>query len=536
MSCSKAKEVVWNVATCADRQNPPDLVPWGRWRDTVNVILDSEQALARGGWTRLGAEFESVENPDLHGTPVTTLYSWSREWGGRILLAGSQSGVHRWSPASGVWTALSGVPVLESGERRSFAALGKYCIFAGGLGGATAEGVRAYDVDLGTVSAIPSLTDIALTSANHVIEWRGVVFLLDVVMGGVRVGHRAVWSGRNDPLRYAPSDDSVAGQYDLDPGEIILGAAISGDSLYILTDRSIWRVVATGDDEVFRFQQVYRSDSGHRCLWAPYTLDVLPDGNLIYLGDNGRIYVYSPYQPAPEEPEWISVATPGVKLRLPACRLFFGRVCDNGATVEYLLSFPTSSGDDAPTQTYAIDFERTCVTRIDHGFWCAHTWYSFVSECPRPTQLILSSAGDDSLKEARFFDIFTRERWDPGTSTWVRDQFDTQYLTGALGFDLTGSDKQMTKLDIHAQVPAGLDPGEVQLYVGHSNYPTDPSAYFTNCPIAWYALSSRDVPCGLAANVPLPWRFVVRGRFLYFKVVIRGPCVLSRITASVEVV
>ncbi len=139
MSCSKARDLSWPASTCADRQNPPDAVPWGRFRDTLNVVVDSEIALRRGGWTRWGAEFEEVENPDLHGTSVRTLFSWSQAWGNRILLAGSTAGVHRWSPGSGVWSAIAGVPALESDERRSFAAVGDTCIFAGGLGGSVAE-------------------------------------------------------------------------------------------------------------------------------------------------------------------------------------------------------------------------------------------------------------------------------------------------------------------------------------------------------------------------------------------------------------
>lgn len=501
------------------------------------MIVDSEVALRRGGWRRWGSEFTEEPNPDLHGSGVRSLYSWSQEWGNRILLAGTQAGVFRWSPGSGVWSALTGIPALEAGERRSFAAIGDVCIIGGGLGGVVAEGIRSYTVGDAGGTAIADLTTIGLTSANLVVEWRGVVFLLDVVMDGVRVGHRAVWSDFNAPLSYVPAVDSIAGQQDLDPGEFILGAVISGDSLYLFTDRSIWRVVATGDDEVYRFQQVFKSATGHRCLHAPYTLDVLPDGNMIYVGDNGRVYVYSPYQASPEEPEWTKVGTPDLKRRVPSCRLFVGKVCDNGNTLEYLISYPMSEEDTAPTATYAIDFERLCVSRIDHGFWAFLTWYSIAEECPRPTQLILSSAGDDSLKEARFFDVYTRERWDAEAEDWTEDDYDTTYWSGALGFDLPDKNKRMVRMDVLAHTPADQTAGTIRLHVGQSNYPAEPATFFASCPITWYALSSKAVPCATASSVPVPWRFVVEGRYLYFRLVISGEaCALSKIVANVEAV
>jgi len=470
-------------------------------------------------------------------------------WGNRILLAGTDAGVLRWSPLGGTWLAIPGTTVFESGDRRSFAAVGNLCVFAGGLGGEVAEGLRYYRADGEEASALTPAeiedildetdgpTSIALTSANLVIEWRGVVFYLDVVMEGVRVGHRALWSDFNNPVSVGAAIDSIAGFQDLDPGEFILGAAVSGDSLYLFTDRSIWRVVATGDDEVYRFQQVFKSATGHRCLQAPYTLDVLPDGNMIYVGDNGRVYVYSPYQAAPEEPEWTKVGTPDLKKRLASCRLFVGKVCDNGATLEYLLSYPEAETDTAPTATYAIDFERLCVSRVDHGFWTFHTWYNISSECPRPTQLILSSAEDDSLKEARFFDVYTRERWDDAEEEWVEDEYNTTFISGALGFDLPDKNKRMTRMDVLAHTPADQTGGSIQLNVGQSNYPAEPATYFKSCPITWFTLSAKAVPCATATSVPVPWRFVAEGRYLYFRITVSGEaCALSKIVANIEAV
>ena len=536
MSCSKAKDIIWKASVCADRRSPPDSVPWGRWRDSLNVIVDDETALRRGGWARWGAEFDEIPNPDLHGTKVTTLFSWSQEWGNRILLAGSEGGVHRWSPGSGVWTALTGVPALESGERRSFAAIGDVCIFAGGLGGEAAESIRSYTIGDAGVSPIADLTTIGLTAANLAIEWRGVIFLMDVVMDGLRVGHRVVWSDFNDPLSYDPAIDSIAGQQDLDPGEFILGAGVSGDSLYLFTDRSIWRVVATGDDEVYRFQQTFKHPSGLRCLHAPYTLAILPDSNFIYMSNGGRVMIYSPYAAAPEEPEWLAVGVPDLGKNTD-CRLFSGSVCDNGTSLEYLISFPAASADTEPTSTYAVDFDRLCVSRIDHGFWTMATWYNIAQECPRPTQVILSSAGDDSLKEARWFDVFTRERWDSEEEEWVLDEYESNFWSSALGFDLPGKDKRMAKLDVLAHTPADQTPGSIRVYVGHSNYPAEPATHFESCPIAWYTLSSKVVPCAAATSVPVPWRFLVEGRYLYYRIAMTGAAVaVSQIHANVEAI
>jgi rRNA maturation protein Nop10 len=203
--------------------------------------------------------------------------------------------------------------------------------------------------------------------------------------------------------------------------------------------------------------------------------------------------------------------------------------------MEYLISYPEDVDDTTPTSTYAVDFDRLCVSRIDHGFWTFHTWYNITEECPRPTQLILSSAGDDALKEARFFDVFTRERWADEGDDWTLDQYETDFWSGALGFDLPDRDKRMVRMDVLAHTPADQTAGTIQLYVGHSNYPAEPVSYFVNCPITWYTLSSKSVPCAAATNAPVPWRFMAEGRYLYFRVKITGEaCGLSRIVANVE--
>jgi len=542
VSCSKARDISWAASTCSDRQNPPDAVPWGRWRDSLNILVDEDSALRRGGWTRWAAEYD-VPDPDLHGQGIRSIYSWSREWGRRELFASSSSGVWKWlHPGTnpdfedeGSWLPIGGIPTLEPGERRSMAGLGNILVLGGGVGGTTNTALSTFNVATGVVGTVANT--IGLTSANVIVEWRGVFFYLDVVMGGVRVGHRALWSDFNAPVSIDPAIDSIAGFQDLDPGEFILNAGVSGDSLYIFTDRSIWRVVATGDDEVYRFQQVFKSATGHRCLWAPYTFDILPDGNFLYLGDNGRIYVYSPYQAAPEEPEWLEVGTPDLKKRYGSCKLFSGKVCDNGATMEYLISYPTSADAEAPTATYAVDFDRLCVGRIDAGFWTYHTWFNSVAECPRPTQLILSSAEDDSLKEARFFDTFTRERWDSGTEDWVEDEYASDLWTGALGFDLPDKAKRMTRIDVLAHTPADQSPGTIRLYVGSSGYPAEPATYFAYCPITWYTLSTKPVPCAAAMSAPVPWRFMVENRYLYYHLQITGEaCALSKIVANIEAV
>ena len=516
--------------------------PWGRWRDTLNVIVDEDEALRRDGWTRWGAEYaEDVADPDLHGYGATTLYSFSQDRGLRVLLAANSSTIRKWvAPVNGAvvegttgsWLTVGGPPALEAGERRSISNVGDVVIFAGGIGGATAEAIYTYNSRSGAIGALTN--SIGLTSAKTVVAWRGVMFYLDVVMEGTRIGHRVLWSDYNDPASVDPSDDSVAGFHDLDPGEFILGAMPSGDSLFVFTDRSIWRAIATSDSDVFRFSQVYRSATGARCLVAPYSLDILPDGNMIYVGDSGRVYIYSPYAAAPEKPAWLENGMPNI-LTEPGCNLISGKVVDNGRTLEYLVSYPADADDTEPTATYAVDFDRLCVSRIDHGFWTFHTYYYVSDECPRPTRIILSSAGDDSLKDARFFDVFSRERWVSGT-TYAVDSYLSEYYSPALGFDLPDRGKRMTRLDVTAATPVGLSSGSIRVYVGFSGYPVDPvGTAYASCPISWFTLSSKAVPCLAATSAPVPWRFVVEGRYLYIRLSLSGSAVaLSKLIANVE--
>ena len=295
------------LATFHDPRSSPDAVPWGRWRLVENMATVDGDWQRRSGWRRHGHWLSMPDSADLRtrpnatSDPIRSLYVHVSPSGHRRLFAASGSIFSQLH--DGRWrTLFTGTPA----DRYQFASVGEL-VFATN----NTEPVRYHVLDSDTFQEIPDLAGIGLSRAGMVVSWKGLVFLADVVMDGVRVGHRVVWSDLNAPLRYLPDTDSVAGFQDLDPGETVLAGVPMGDSLFLFTTLSVWRVTVVGGEAFLSFQQVYHDRNGAGCLAARYSLAVWKD-TAIYLSRDG-IQTFGAYSATPESPPWMFHATAGVE-------------------------------------------------------------------------------------------------------------------------------------------------------------------------------------------------------------------------------
>ncbi|HYE32115.1 MAG TPA: hypothetical protein VEH27_11850 [Methylomirabilota bacterium] len=359
-----------------DTRSSADSLPFGAWRRRENFDVNVAGRLCRSfGWRKLMGTTTPYNNQDLHdqlcgqptgttnlqqyyddlstgahpdadkvltyppsaavcGTvlktrstgrqPITGLWDLTSQDGQRRLLAATQNRIYVLNEPKGNWKlicdAYGGTPQSGLPERRwQCAKLENGAVFTNNYD----EPVQwifdqpTFGCGMQAVSKIPSLQEIGLTKAAVAIAWKGVCFLMNVEMDGIRAENRIVWSDflstnfvpgvtttRVNALGISETVDSMAGYMDLTRGERILAAAPLGDSLLIYTTTGIWQVSSVGGELVFSFRSLYSEPAtGAACLAYPNTL-VSTGNEHVFLGRDG-IYVYNLSLPKPERAEWL---------------------------------------------------------------------------------------------------------------------------------------------------------------------------------------------------------------------------------------
>ena len=131
----------------------------------------------------------------------------------------------------------------------------------------------------GSISNLISTYPSGVTAllANILIEFKGHLFLIDVSEDGNRYPQRVRWSNTAQPEDFLNGNASFQ---DLKGADWAKGAIkFKGDYLVVIKDRSIWVGYATGDSDVFVFEQKI---TGAGCA-AGKTIEDLGD-EIIFLG------------------------------------------------------------------------------------------------------------------------------------------------------------------------------------------------------------------------------------------------------------
>jgi hypothetical protein len=163
-------------------------------------------------------------------------------------------------------------------------------------------------------------TTIGASAAKVIVQFSGVMFIMNYSEGGVPLPWRVRWSALNAPISYVDSVSTIAGFQDLPWTQKIINAKVLENRMLIYTDTSIWQCRATGGDDVFNFTELYTDpDARSRCLSHKRSL-VAAGSSHIYAGQDG-IYSFSNYQRQPERLGWLDDAArlmfePGTKYTL----------------------------------------------------------------------------------------------------------------------------------------------------------------------------------------------------------------------------
>jgi hypothetical protein len=280
---------------------PADLISEMEMSDCRNVIFEDGLIKKRYGYATMGT------NLPLDGT-VLGMDQFYKFDGNSWLLVMTENQIYKWIPADSLWNTISD-------------ALGTYGANAYGAGAYGANGGDAFtgtDSDLfsydyirkstetdpwwimtngvdkikkftgtGTISNLISDYPTGVTSllSKHVIEFKDHLLLLDVIENGNRYPQRVRWSDTADPEDFINGNASYQ---DLSGADWIVGVIkFKGDYLIVVKERSVWVGYATGDSDIFQFDQKV---TGTGCP-AGRTIESLGD-EIIFLGWDD-VYVFN---------------------------------------------------------------------------------------------------------------------------------------------------------------------------------------------------------------------------------------------------
>ncbi len=260
-------------------------------RISLNLLSCEDGNLRRlGGWQRLGKnDTGGFNNQDLHDqllssytltpapsdpTPthpadtqvhqeVTLLKEVINADGDRRILAGTRSRLYASTGDSGNWRIIlddvGRGDQSDTSIRFRAATLGNVSII---VNGQDLIYYWVFEDDFshtaeGSCYPVSDLQELDITSARHVAEYRGFMFIAGTVEGGVEHPGKIYWSDYNNPRRWFALPDSAAGFMDLGGGERVLGMLPIGEQLRIYTNRAIYQVNLVGGDVVFSFNEIY---------------------------------------------------------------------------------------------------------------------------------------------------------------------------------------------------------------------------------------------------------------------------------------
>ena len=361
-----------------------------RWLLNMGVDVDGQRA-RRAGWDRLSGP--TPVNQDLHDQrdrvynapetftrePITMLHAGVSQSLERRLYAATKSRYYM-QEGSG-WTTIArnmtgsgslGVPHA--------AQLGDNIVFTNGVNKPVLH-------KFGTVSVaeIPHLTDapIRLTRATLAVSYNGCIFLMDTFENNIRYPSRVRWSGFNAPGVWKSSTatvvDTLAGFQDLPYDEAITCAAELANTLYIFTNRSMYKCLFNGVS--FSFERVYSEPRAQATLPA-FPNSLVSDGSSLWWVADDGVYQYNIYMASGTRVQWLHGAS---KRMMDA----MDRSCCQSLTAGYnpvsreiWWSYPTADRGCLNSECMVANVDANSVDYVDHGFT------SFVNAMPDNRQTL----------------------------------------------------------------------------------------------------------------------------------------------------
>jgi len=459
----------------------------------------------------------------------------------RTLFACTESEISYLNEVTGLWTdVLTGI---AGGSKFHGDFLNNTVIFSNNK-----DGVYSYDLGAGSAIPIPDLVNtVHLTKAKVVIQFGGLMILMNTVESGEAHPSRVRYSDLALPKSWAPAPDSVANFQDLGGGEQILAAIELTQYLYIFTQKSIWRSTVSVDavaNTALSFARVYTEPENFKgCLVYPDSL--VSDGENLYYGARESFYTYNQYAPKPEPSEWLRQASGLIyadktrKVNANCCNSMVATF--KPITNEIFVSWP-STGTCTNNQTMVFNTKFLTGYYLDSGFsslCCYIPNPTGTADCNTLQLLVAASNVDYALKQLNgvlFREFVTQKTTQPvedniTNPVWEKRGF-ARILRLILPVGLFDVSKILRKVIIGQYTAPQDNPCIARLRVGTSEQLTDPNDG-DYCSVVWHTIKPDVVlkcPEALTAaqmeaqnlipSLNMHWDTWEVGNYLYLEIAI----------------
>lgn len=544
------------------RSRPADLSP-GTFRYKLNLAVNRSGKLCRrAGFGELDfgqrSDSEELANWDFHRrghareAPTLQFQSVSPD-GVRRLFAGTQSTLAYLDNDTSEWTEIAS-GYGAAGTRFKAAGLRDRVVFTNNQ-----DNILIHTLGSSSVATIPELVTLGVTKAKVILEFNGVIILMNTVEGGERFSSRVRWCDRNNAEAWDPSTiDTLANFQDLAYGDEILNAEILGDSVYIYTTTSIRRmIVRVTEDTIFAFSIRY-SEPKNKTGCLAFENSLVSDGKAHYWFGRDSAYTINQYLEAPKSEEWLLKATGRVyegpeRIDPRCCQSAVGAY--NPATKEIWFSYAqlSAASDDEVTClnnhtiVFCNDDELSVPIKtadfVNRGFTSFVNFSRSVSEsgtCNASSVFIGASADDYCLKNIG--SIFQHRLVDLIDADPVNDIPDDSYTITGYGYksQIVGlipagypqNEKLIREVMLDHETVEDPEPNYGRLRIGNSFHLADPVSTAANCGVLWSENLDEAIECPDGAtleqmkdakqrpDIGTQWAVYYQGRFLYFELTV----------------
>lgn len=561
------------------RSRPAD-VPRGGFRWRLNCAASDEGKMClRDGFSKAFHLSTPYINRDHHhqGTiprePITLLYESTDSAGVRRLFDATKSRVSTLDEAIGLWTDIV-TGKGAAGSRFKCDQLQDKILFTNDV-----DPPFLYDVvstaltdpipQLGTgTSSFPlggTLANTNISKARVVIQYQGVMFLMNLEQDGKRVSSRIHWSDLNDPTTWVISpQDNICGFQDLPYGDDILAAGVMNGVLYIYTTRGIWRIGVNSSgingSSVFSFSQIYSEPKNQAgCLAFPNTL-VSTGSDHYYMGREA-IYHYNQYLTAPQRIDWIHRADAVIYKKSDTAinSVYCGSpVAEYAPTSQEIwFSWPSAGSFDNNNWTLVLNIGQSAADVMDTGFTALVNYRPGFSsgETCRETQDFIGASGQDWCLKEVSNGVFSREianldnSGDPPlgslvpvgltndlpieTTTYSITGYN-RVLRGIIPAGLTDREKLVRMMLIDSDDTPQSNPCIISVRIGNSRNLVDVNDVESFCAPQWFELEPVNLQCIEPKTIPQLTALnqrpsaekifpcYVQGTWLYFEIVVKN--------------
>lgn len=477
--------------------------------------------------------------------PLSKTWEISKSDGTRQLFTSDEGSISYLDEVTGEWVVIAS-GYGASGTKWQAAVLQDVVIFTNNH-----DDILSYDLGAGAVATITDLKDVLhVSKAKVVLQFAGLIFIMNIVQDGDNYPSRIRWSADNKPKIWQNGDGivdendplfgSIAGFQDLDYGEEILAAAELKGSIYVYTNKSIWRVYVSSTDPVVQAQKIYSEPKNNTgCIVYPDSL--VSTGDAHYYGSRESFYTINPYSTAPEAPEWLRQATgfiyanPTTKVNPNQC---LGLCAEfKPLAKEIWISWAT-------TEEGINDYTLVLSSKYETGYIFNEGFTSFCNFKPVSTSgtggcnvqqiFVGASSRDLSLKqigEVLFREFVTGDSEevtdDIETPTWTREGY-ISILRGVIPLGIPDREKILNDITLGRRTVPEATPPVARLRIGTSAHLVNPND--EHCDIVWHDCGDLNLKCaetltpaqlkaqGLIPSEIPSWTVYERGHFLYFEI------------------